>query len=172
MFPLAVQILIVLTVAISSSSAQICNLHCDGRDPSQATNSREAVSVEIFGRRIRLFISDSDNMGFAELSNGDPADEVWIDRSFTAGVSWDGKLGDSFIPSGARDVRTVMYNVDNPSNKEIGALRACGKAGNREEIACTSWARSTVNAESQVDAAATALMQFYNRQLFSTTGWW
>lgn len=169
---LPVHILLSLILAATLSEAQVCNIHCDGRDPSQATNTREAVSAETFGRRIRLFISDSDNMGFAEMSNGDPADEIWIDRSFNAGIGWDGKLGTSFIPGGAREVRTSMYNVDNPSRREIGALRACGKAGDRDEIACTPWARSTVNAATQVDAAATALMQFYNGQLWSTTGWW
>ncbi|ODM94048.1 Mannan endo-1,6-alpha-mannosidase DFG5 [Orchesella cincta] len=164
--------LLALLLLASVASAQVCNIFCDGRGSGESPNSREAVSAEIFGRRIRLYISDSDNMGFAEMSNGDPGDEVWIDRSFNAGVGWDGKLGTSFIPSGSREVRTLMYNVDNPSGQQIGALRACGKPGNMEDIACTSWARSTVNAERQVDAAATALMQFWNGALWSTTGWW
>lgn len=165
-------VFLVFGILLASTSAQICNIHCDGRDPSEGINVREVVSAEIFGRVIRLYISDQDNMGFGEISNGDPTDEVWIDRSFNAGRDWDGKLGDAFIPPGTREVRTVMYNVDNPSSRQIGALRACGKPGNRGDIACTAWARSTVNAETQVDAAATALMQFYNGKLWSTTGWW
>lgn len=75
-----------------------------------------------------------------------------------------------------RGWRTLMYNIDNPSdiqNLGIGSMRACGKANDRDDIACTAWARSTVNAERPIDAAATALMQFYdNRGLWKTTGWW
>lgn len=164
--------MVIAHVLLATAHAQICNIHCDGRDPSQGVNLREAVSVQIFGRNIRLYISDGDNMGFAEISSGDPNDEVWIDRSFNAGIDWEPRIGNARIPAGARDVRTLMFNVDNPNGRQIGALRACGKASDRVEIACTQWARSTVNAERRVDAAATAMMQFYNGKLFSTTGWW
>ncbi|CAL8109371.1 unnamed protein product [Orchesella dallaii] len=163
---------VLLLVAVNLCAAQVCNNYCDGRDPSQAINLREAVSVQIFGRTIRLYVSDSDNMGWADISEGNPGDEVWIDRSFNAGIEWEGRLGLTAIPSGMRNWRTQMFNVDNPSQRQIGALRACGKAGDREEIACTSWARSTVNAENRVDAGATALMQFYDGKLFTSTGWW
>lgn len=168
------KLLLVLTLyfLVVSSNCQLCNIHCDGRDPSQSLNIREALSASIFGRVIRLYISDGDNMGFAEISNGDPSDEVWLDRSFNAGIDWDGHLGNTAIPTGSRETRTLMFNVDNPSQRQIGALRACGKAGDRVEIQCTQWTRSTVNAEQRVDAAATALMQFYNGKLFATTGWW
>lgn len=164
--------LILAFLATLASSIPVCNIHCDGRDPSLAVNVREAVSAEIFGRVIRLYISDGDNMGYAEISNGDPTDEIWIDRSFNAGFEWEGFLGKNSIPSGAREVRTLMFNVDNPAERKIGALRACGSPGDREELLCTEWTRSTVNAERRIDAAATALMQFYNGKLFSTTGWW
>jgi predicted alpha-1,6-mannanase (GH76 family) len=66
-----------------------------------------------------------------------------------------------------------MFNVDDPTNTKIGALRACGKAGNRPEIACTAWARSTVRANTPILGAATAMMQFYTENgLWKTTGWW
>jgi predicted alpha-1,6-mannanase (GH76 family) len=64
-----------------------------------------------------------------------------------------------------------MFNVDNPGARQLGALRICGKAGDRDDIACTSWARSTVGAERQIDAGALALMQLYDADL-SRWGWW
>ncbi|MGH3645626.1 MAG: glycoside hydrolase family 76 protein [Micromonosporaceae bacterium] len=68
----------------------------------------------------------------------------------------------------------MMYNVDDWANRGVGALRACGKAGDRPEIACTPWARTTWNAWSRSTAATTALMMSYNNGTgrFDTTGWW
>lgn len=54
----------------------------------------------------------------------------------------------------------------------IGALRACGKAGNRAEIACTGWARTDRNAASRSTAAATSLMTEYHRDTGRFAGWW
>jgi predicted alpha-1,6-mannanase (GH76 family) len=67
-----------------------------------------------------------------------------------------------------------MYNVDNWAAFGVGALRACGKAGDRGDIVCTSLARTTWNAGERRTAAATALMQFYNYGTgrFDTSGWW
>lgn len=174
---LRIPFVLLFTLCLSCiARAQVCNIHCDGRDKNLAVNPRSPVSVELFGRKISLHISDSDNMAFAIIENGDPSDEVWLDRSFDGGVSWQGRLGYVVIPSGSRQWATLMYNVDNPSNTQhigIGALRSCGKANNRDDIACTDWARSTVNADTPIDAAATALMQFYDdRGLWKTTGWW
>ena len=39
-----------------------------------------------------------------------------------------------------------MFNVDDWANRGVGVLRACGRAGDRAEIACTPWARVTWNA--------------------------
>jgi len=171
--------LILLTVALVQlwqiQAAEVCNIHCDGRDSTLATAIRDTLSVEIFSRKLTLKMADVENMGFGLIENGNPGDEVWLDRSFDGGISWtDGsRIGNSVIPSGSRQTQTLMFNVDDPSNTGIGALRVCGKAGDRPEIACTSWARSTVNAERPIDAAATAMMQFYSKEgLWKTTGWW
>jgi predicted alpha-1,6-mannanase (GH76 family) len=68
----------------------------------------------------------------------------------------------------------LQYNNDNWATRGVGAMRACGKAGDRPEIACTTWARTTWNAWSRQTAAATGLMMLYNQGsgLFDTTGWW
>jgi predicted alpha-1,6-mannanase (GH76 family) len=159
-----------------SSQATICNKYCDARDPALSPGDRNPVSATIFGRTLRLHFDDTDAMGWASIENGSPGDEVWLDRSMDGGRTWSGgsRLGNTAIPSGQSSWRTLMYNVDDWNNLGVGALRACGKAGDRPDIACTAWARTTWNAGDRRTAAATAQMQFYNLTtgLFDTTGWW
>ncbi|MFC8006791.1 glycoside hydrolase family 76 protein [Streptomyces olivaceus] len=78
------------------------------------------------------------------------------------------------MPAGRTGWRTLMYNNDDWAQRGVGALRACGKAVDRPDIACTSWARTTWNAGNRVRAAATAQMMSYDTStgLFATTGWW
>ncbi|TDW69847.1 glycosyl hydrolase family 76 [Kribbella pratensis] len=159
-----------------SVQATICNKYCDARDPALAPKDRTPVSATLFGRTITLHLDDDDAMGWASIDNGNPGDEVWLDRSMDGGRTWSAgsRLGNTAIPAGERGWRTQMYNVDDWNNLGVGALRACGKAGDRADIACTPWARVTWNAWDRRTAAATALMQDYNLAtgLFDTTGWW
>jgi hypothetical protein len=160
----------------AQAASGICNRYCDGRDPALSPGDRVPVTATIYSRQITLHIDDADAMGWAAIAGGSPTDEVWLDRSFDGGRTWSSgsKLGDTTIPSGQTGWRTLMYNVDDWANLGVGALRACGKAGNRAEIACTAWARATWNAGSRATAAATALMMSYDNAtgLFDTTGWW
>ncbi|AUH39915.1 glycoside hydrolase family 76 protein [Streptomyces sp. CMB-StM0423] len=156
--------------------ARICNVYCDARDPAQATRDRTAVTATLFSRTFALHVDDDSAMGWATIGNGSPGDEVWLDRSFDGGRTWasGSRLGNTAIPAGQRGWRTGMYNVDDWANRGVGALRACGKAADRPDIACTPWARSTWNAWDRRTAAATAQMSFYDQGtgLFATTGWW
>ena len=114
-------------------------------------------------------------MAYGSITNGDPGDQLWLDRSFDGGQTWESgsRLGDTVIPPGARETKTLLYNVDGSYEQlQIGALRACGKANNRDEIACTAWARSTVHAGTPMEAAATALMQFYDNGGSWNNLWW
>lgn len=162
--------------AEAAPSATICNKYCDARDPALAPQSRNPVTATLFSRSIALHFDDAAAMGWASIDNGSPGDEVWLDRSFDGGRSWSSgsRLGNTAIPSGQRGRRTLMYNVDDWGAHGVGALRACGKAGDRPDIACTPWARTTWNAWDRRTAAATAQMAFYSygTGLFSTTGWW
>lgn len=134
------------------------------------------VTSTLFSRTIALHFDDSDAMGWASIENGSPGDEVWLDRSFDGGRSWasGSRLGATAVPANNRGWRTLMYNVDDWNNTGVGALRACGKAVDRADVACTTWARTTWNAGERRTAAATAEMMFYNNStgLFDTTGWW
>jgi predicted alpha-1,6-mannanase (GH76 family) len=160
----------------ATALATICNKYCDGADPGGSPGDRRPVSATVFGRSIGLHFDDSDAMGWASIENGGAGDEVWLDRSFDGGRSWasGSRLGATKVPAGNGGWRTLMYNVDDWNNTGVGALRACGKAGDRADIACTAWARTTWNAGERRTAAATAQMMFYNTTtgLFDTTGWW
>ncbi|MGW1468419.1 glycoside hydrolase family 76 protein [Streptomyces sp. NPDC002308] len=162
--------------AAGTAEAAICNKQCDARDPAGATSDRTPVSSELYGRSVRLHLSDNDVMGWASIENGSPGDEVWIDRSFDGGRSWaaGSRLGATAVPAGSNGWRTQMYNVDDWNTAGVGALRACGKAGDRPEITCTGWARVNWNAWSRSTAAATGLMMSYDRGtgLFGGNGWW
>ncbi|GAA3510989.1 glycoside hydrolase family 76 protein [Actinocatenispora rupis] len=164
------------TAAPVHPHAAVCDKYCDARDPALAAGDRTPVSATVWSRQIVLHADDADDMMWASIDNGDPGDEVWLDRSWDGGRTWSSgsKLGDTSVPDGSRGWRTLMYNADDWGAKSIGALRACGKAGNRPEIACTPWARTTWNAADRRRAAATALMAFYDNGtgLFDTTGWW
>ncbi|TWD82219.1 glycosyl hydrolase family 76 [Kribbella amoyensis] len=163
-----------------ATQGTISNKYRDGRDPALASGDRSPDAATLFGRTIRIHFDDADAMGWASIEGGSPGDEVWLDRSFDGGRTWtsassnSSRLGNTAIPAGQTGWRTQMYNVDDWTNHGVGALRACGKAADRPDIACTPWTRTTWNASDRRTAAATAQMQYYNYEtgLFDTTGWW
>lgn len=128
--------------AAPAALAVICNRHCDGRDAALAPSDRAPVTATIYGRQISLHFNDVDAMSWAVIGNGNPGDQTWLERSFDGGRTFaaDGRLGLAPIPNGVRTGRTTMYNVDNWATSRVGALRACGRAGDRPETACTAWA--------------------------------
>jgi predicted alpha-1,6-mannanase (GH76 family) len=156
------------------SVEQGADLNGDKTDPKNAAADRIAATATVWNRTIRLHMSDGNDAGWASIDDGNPGDEAWLDRSFDGGVSWGGgsKLGDTKIPAGSRGWRTMMYSIDDPKAHDIGAIRACGKAGDRVEIACTPWFRST--AKSPLDGAARALMANYDNGAgkWNKIGWW
>ena len=161
----------------AASTADI-SIGGDGKDPAHAgRGERVAATATVWGRSIRLHLSDSDNAGWASIDDGNPGDEAWLDRSFDNGASWDGgsKVGKTKIPDGSRGWRTLMFTIDDAPKHLVGALRACGKAGDRSEIACTPWFRAkSARTNTPLDAAATALMADYdaNKGLWKGIGWW
>jgi hypothetical protein len=160
----------------AQAATVVCNRYCDGRDPALAPSDRVPVASTLYGRTVKVHVNDTDAMAWASVEGGRASDEVWLDRSWDGGRTWpDGsKLGDTTIPAGWTGWRTLMFNVDDWTALGVGALRACGKAGDRPEITCTPWTRSTWNAWDRRTAAATALMMRFDRGtgLFDTNGWW
>src|SRR5690349_6631913 len=123
-----------LLPAPAQAAANICNKYCDGRDAALSPVDRQPVSSTLYGRRFVVHVDDTDAMIWASVENGSPTDEVWLDRSFDGGrTTFDSRLGATVIPTGATNWRTAMFNVDNWATRAVGALRACGKAGNRPE---------------------------------------
>jgi predicted alpha-1,6-mannanase (GH76 family) len=172
----ATTVLLQLQTTAAAQAAAICNKYCDGRDPALSSGDRVAATNTLYGRSFKVHAADADAMIWATVENGQPGDQVWLDRSFDGGRTWSGgsRLGDTTVPAGASGWRTGMFNVDDWGARGVGVLRACGKAGDRPELACTGWARATWNAWDRRTAAATALMMRFDRGtgLFDTTGWW
>jgi hypothetical protein len=161
--------------AAPANAATICNRYCDARDPALSPADRVPAGVTLYGRTFRLHVNDPDAMAWGTVDGGQGGDEVWLDRSFDGGRTWpDSRLGNTAVPAGNTGRRTLQYNVDDWGARGVGALRACGKAGDRPEIACTAWARSNWNAWDRRTAASTALMMLWDRNtgLFDGNGWW
>lgn len=172
---LALAAVVFLPAPAADAATTICNRYCDGRDAALAPSDRPPVSSTLYGRRFTLHVNDTDAMAWASLDNGKAGDEVWLDRSFDGGRTWpDSRIGAATVAAGATSRRTAQFNVDHWAVNGVGALRACGKAGDRPEITCTAWARSTWNAWDRRTAAATALMMQYNpgTGLFGNDDWW
>lgn len=145
-------------------------------DPGKAKSDRVMGTSEVWGRKVILHISDGDNMGWASIENGDPGDEIWLDKSIDGGFNWQGRVGKTEIPKGGRSWRTQMVGIDGTTSAgpSWGVLRACGKAGNRREVTCTPWFRGMAHSATPIEAAAVAMMQFYDpiTHIYRTTGWW
>ncbi|GAA0624801.1 glycosyl hydrolase [Kribbella sandramycini] len=144
----------------------VCAAACDGSDGPSGDN-QPVPSATLANRRIALHI-DNRGMAWATLDNGKADDEVWLDRSWNEGASWPGgsSLGRVSVGAGATSVRTKLYASTDPRSKLYGGVvRACGRAVEGQNGACTAWARP---ASDRLGAAADALMYAYQPH----TAWW
>ncbi len=89
-------------------------------------------SATLFGRTFELRFHSGANCAWGKISNGSRGDSVWVDWSIDGGDTWK-QLSVTRIPYGGRQVYTVAHNHSGYT------MRACGKAGNRPDIACTGW---------------------------------
>jgi predicted alpha-1,6-mannanase (GH76 family) len=133
----------VLVAPVTATAATtVCAVYCDTRDPSLATSETFPVPDKTDnGRLVRLHVSDSDGMGWASVDQGQTGDQIWLDRSWDGGTTWDGLLGQASIPSTWTGTRTLMYNLYDPSDHRRGLLRACANVG---VTTCTSWYKPQV----------------------------
>lgn len=126
----------------AAAATQVCVLACDTLDPSQARQETFPVpDKDLDGRRLRLHVSDADDMAWASIDDGVTGDSVWLDRSWDGGTTWEGLLGKASIPGTWTGTRTLMYNVTDPRGHRRGLVRACGDAAG---VGCTNWVYPTV----------------------------
>jgi len=134
------------SAAPQAAAAEGCTYHT----PSYGSKPQVLRTTSLFGRRIDLYnhmqnYKESDGIwipfdmcGWAQISNGDPGDEVWIDRSYDGGRTWEPRLGYVRIPGHHERWRTAGFQYFGRLGP-AAQMRACGKAGNRREIVCTGW---------------------------------
>jgi predicted alpha-1,6-mannanase (GH76 family) len=147
-------------------STLACDAVCDGADAATAVGDNQPVPASnLENRRIALHI-DNRGMAWATIESGAAGDEVWLDRSWDAGVTWEGSLGRTSTPGGATSARTTMWTARDLAGRRYGgALRACGRAVTGQNGSCTEWGRP---ANDRAAAAADALMYDYDQ----TAAWW
>ncbi|MEU7020041.1 DUF2690 domain-containing protein [Streptomyces sp. NPDC046203] len=96
---------------------------------SSATTPRTATVDTI---HIELRYSTSSRCAWGRITNADPGDQVWVDRSSNGGSSWSGPLG----------LTTVQYGTDTytPAYSDAGyVMRACAWNDTTGHIKCTGW---------------------------------
>ncbi|KZV89832.1 Six-hairpin glycosidase, partial [Exidia glandulosa HHB12029] len=121
-------------------AADVCSVSCDKRDPSTSQQDTFPVSNKNQnGRIISLHLSEADAMAWGSIDKGTQGDEIWLDRTWDGGSTWESKIGKASIPSTWTGTRTLMYNLADPSHNRRGMIRACGNSGG---IQCTDWVRA------------------------------
>ncbi|MCJ0870682.1 DUF2690 domain-containing protein [Streptomyces sp. AP-93] len=82
--------------------------------------------------RIELRYSTSSRCAWGRITNADPGDKVWVDRSTTGGTTWNGPLGMTTVQFGT-DTHTPAYN-------DAGyKMRACAWNDSTGLVRCTGW---------------------------------
>ncbi|WP_305786970.1 glycoside hydrolase family 76 protein [Symbioplanes lichenis] len=136
---------------------QACDVACDGAAPVTG-DTQPVPATTLSGRTIALH-ADTRGMMWATIAGGAAGDEVWLDRTWDEGATWEMKgrtTGTRTALFAARDPKLLLYG---------GALRACGRAVTGNNGSCTAWARP---AGDRAAAAADALMWAYQPD----TAWW
>lgn len=149
----------------------VCASACDGAG-NAAASTQPVEPATLNGRTIALH-TDSSGMAWGTVSGGAPGDEIWLDRSWDSGSIWpDGSSkGRTSVPAAATGTRTASYNTSDPVGRLYGgAVRACGRAVEGQNGACTAWARP---APSRTASAADALMYSYDpATAYWPSSWW
>ncbi|MEU0841377.1 glycosyl hydrolase [Streptomyces sp. NPDC005962] len=91
-------------------------------------NARTVASASTHSRGIELRYNGTCAWG---RIFGSPGDLVWVDRSLDRGRTWK-QLGVTKISTGGSNHTDAFNNQGN-------LMRACGKASNYSEVACTTW---------------------------------
>jgi predicted alpha-1,6-mannanase (GH76 family) len=134
---------------------------CDGADPAGVTERSVNPNAWVANRKVTLHVAADSRTAWAGIENGVAGDLVWIDRSWAVGEGHDGPLVGTAIPAGTTGWRTWRVNFDDPAHGGTGSLRACGRAVDGGEDACTPWVRATEQPPLLHRAAVDRLMLDY-----------
>nr|WP_236058140.1 DUF2690 domain-containing protein [Streptomyces sabulosicollis] len=91
-------------------------------------NARTVASASTHSRGIELRYNGTCAWG---RIFGSPGDLVWVDRSYDGGRTWN-QLSVTKINTGGSNYTDAFNNKGN-------LMRACGKASNYPDVACTTW---------------------------------
>ncbi|QIS21475.1 glycoside hydrolase family 76 protein [Nocardia terpenica] len=134
---------------------------CDGGDPPPSGDPGPVVlHVRQFSRMITL--TNAGGGATAAIENGQPGDSVWLERRGDIERPGSDRLGMVAVAPTATSARTRS------STYAGGALRACGKAGDRDQIRCTRWTLRHDPAPDRRLRAVERLLDRYDH----TTGLW
>jgi hypothetical protein len=117
--------------ALAATALAVGTPAAQAADGCGTTGAHTVKSTGIYGRTIELRATSNQACAWGRISYGSVGDLVWVDRSYDGGRSWT-QLSVTRINTG-RDAFTEPWNDVNK------VMRACGKAGNRSEVACTVW---------------------------------
>ncbi|MCQ8828708.1 glycosyl hydrolase [Streptomyces malaysiensis] len=110
-----------LLTAVTPTAAQAA-------EGCNTSNARTVANASTHSRGIELRYNGACAWG---RIFGSPGDLVWVDRSFDGGRTWE-QLSVTKINTGGSNFTDAFNNRGN-------LMRACGKAGNFPEVACTTW---------------------------------
>jgi len=98
--------------------------------PAHAATFDLIGSTSVHGRAVNLWRKTSEGPGLHGQIKGSPGDQVWLENT------WYQVIGKYTIPNGASEVNTSSIGTYGSK------FRACGKAGNRPEVACTDFGKA------------------------------
>ncbi|MGC2997019.1 DUF2690 domain-containing protein [Streptomyces sp. G35A] len=99
---------------------------------SHKSDAYTAKTATVDTIRIELRYSPSIRCSWGRITNADPGDQVWVDRSYDNGKTWEGPLNVTTVRTGSDTYTASRYNGGN-------LMRACGKNDSTGHVKCTGW---------------------------------
>ncbi|MFJ3903747.1 DUF2690 domain-containing protein [Streptomyces sp. NPDC090025] len=123
---------LVLGLGGVAGTAQAATTAPSGALACSTANATSPRTASVDGIRIELRYSTSSRCAWGRITNADPGDKVWVDRSTDGGGTWTGPLGMTSVSTGS-DVYTPAFD-------DAGkVMRACAWNDTTGNIRCTGW---------------------------------
>ncbi|MEV0456739.1 hypothetical protein [Catellatospora methionotrophica] len=104
---------------------------CDGRNPNGHTDAKTVRTNGAGAALVELRFSPSARCAWGRVTGG-VGSEIWTDRSFNGGATWQGMLGYAKVNSG-----TTNFSLEYDDAGVV--MRACGTIWAGAPIQCTAW---------------------------------